>query len=256
MSSEEITSLEEDRIAHNATLTTQIFRSDVFQIQPLVPSNYYIEKITGSEVIHWTENRTPDGRHVTLHSKPRTAGDSTQYLTLSASGIREQPSWNPLHIKVVNASKQRGTLTLSPGLDSLIKRNAQIQSKKLKNAEILLKRGNELAQEGKRIDAKRALESAYNLSLNEDARVQWNNLRIQQTMVGLTSRRSSAFNQNAAADLNLTRENNEQISFSSSWADQVLQDNNSAEENRALSNPAVHESQQTTNYPFTKSNQP
>ncbi len=131
------------------------------------------------------------------------------------------------------------------GLESLVKRNEQIENRKLKNAETLLKRGNALAQEGKQLDAKRALESAYNLSLNdvdfnEDARVQWNNLRIQQAMVGLTSRRSNAFNQSTSPNLNLNQESSDQINFSSTWADQVLQDNNSAEENRSLSKLALH----------------
>ncbi|EDY82153.1 hypothetical protein VDG1235_1773 [Verrucomicrobiia bacterium DG1235] len=114
--SEELTSLSEDRIVHNATLKTQILRSGVFQIQLQIPPAYDIEKISGPEISHWTDSTNAEGKRITLHFKNRTEGSTTQYLTLSAPGIRQSENWSPPHIKVVNASKQRGSLTLSPEL--------------------------------------------------------------------------------------------------------------------------------------------
>ncbi len=57
---------------------------------------------------------------------------------------------------------------------------------------------NTFADRGDPQAARRALESAYELSkfdidFNEDARVQLDNLKVQQTMVGLTSWRNQAF---------------------------------------------------------------
>ena len=62
-------------------------------------------------------------------------------------------------------------------------------------AETFLKKGNEFASQGKQMEAKQALENAFNLSLNkqdlnEDARVQLHKLNRQQAVVGLVGRRN------------------------------------------------------------------
>ena len=115
--SEELTSLSEDRIVHAATLKTSILRSGLFQIQLEIPSDFDIEKITGTEVSHWTESLAAAGqRLVTLHFKGRTEGVTTQYVTISGPGLRENPRWSPPRVSVRGATKQRGTLTLSPEL--------------------------------------------------------------------------------------------------------------------------------------------
>jgi len=70
----------------------------------------------------------------------------------------------------------------------------QANVKDLRQAVELQTKGNQLAQQGEQYQARQALERAYNYSfsdpaLNEDTRVQLNNLIRQQAVVGLIGRR-------------------------------------------------------------------
>jgi len=125
-------------------------------------------------------------------------------------------------------------------LEAFLSRDSNALTEQKRKAEELLELGNTFADGGDPQAARRALESAYALSkfdldFNEDARVQLNNLKVQQTMVGLTSWRNHAFS-NEVGDgesLTVSRED-DQLRFSRMEADQLLT-YNSAEENRALS---------------------
>ncbi len=69
----------------------------------------------------------------------------------------------------------------------------------LESARELYGLGNALLRQGKTEDANRAFESAYNLSLNDagfnaDALVQWNEVRKQQALSGISQRRSKVAN--------------------------------------------------------------
>jgi hypothetical protein len=69
---------------------------------------------------------------------------------------------------------------------------------KSKEAESLFIMGNEFLQKGTPQQARRAYQSAWRLSpqdaaLNEDARVQLHNLKMQQALLGLNQRRQGAF---------------------------------------------------------------
>ncbi|MDX2111516.1 MAG: hypothetical protein SFY80_14895 [Verrucomicrobiota bacterium] len=77
------------------------------------------------------------------------------------------------------------------------------KQQKFKIAEDLLSLGNDLASKGRQEEAVQALKGAYSLSkgeeaFNEDARVQLNNLRRQQALLGLSSRRSKMDAANSA----------------------------------------------------------
>jgi len=83
-------------------------------------------------------------------------------------------------------------------IDSYLMRQKSAQQEKTKKAESLLNFGNNLLQEGDQQRARKAFNSAYNLSqhddaFNEDARVQLQNLKKQQALVGLVNRRGNAF---------------------------------------------------------------
>ncbi|MCX7872068.1 MAG: hypothetical protein N2487_02145, partial [Verrucomicrobiae bacterium] len=67
-----------------------------------------------------------------------------------------------------------------------------------KEAENLIVTANTLVQQGAPQQAKRAFQAAYKMSqqdaaLNEDARVQLHNLKMQQAILGLNQRRQTAF---------------------------------------------------------------
>jgi hypothetical protein len=98
-----------------------------------------------------------------------------------------------------------GTLTLrdealtgaSPGVDlsAYIQREAEARQQKSREAEEFLNLANSLLARGEPQQARRAFEAAYGMSqhdmaFNEDARVQLNNLKVQQALVGMNVRQA------------------------------------------------------------------
>jgi hypothetical protein len=78
-------------------------------------------------------------------------------------------------------------------LDSYVRNEAQIRQEKTKEAGQFLDLANNLLQQGDPQQARRAFQAAYGMSqhdqaFNEDARVQLNNLKLQQALVGLNVR--------------------------------------------------------------------
>ena len=124
-------------------------------------------------------------------------------------------------------------------LQSYLQTESSLQKEKTKEAEQMLALGNSALQKGDPQQARRAFQSAYGLSrndaaFNEDARVQLNNLKLQQALVGLNVRQSAAAGGNSAivTKLNDLR-NNGEANYTQSDAKQII-DNNSADENAAL----------------------
>ena len=124
-------------------------------------------------------------------------------------------------------------------LQSYLQTESSLQKEKTKEAEQMLALGNSALQKGDPQQARRAFQSAYGLSrndaaFNEDARVQLNNLKLQQALVGLNVRQAAAVGGNNAiiTKLNDLR-NNGEANYTQSDAKQII-DNNSADENAAL----------------------
>jgi hypothetical protein len=110
---------------------------------------------------------------------------------------------------------------------------------KTKQAQKMLDFGNSALQNGDPQQARRAFESAYGLSasddaFNEDARVQLNNLKLQQALVGLNVRQATVAGENGAVGGKLNElRNNKDANYTQQDAKQII-DNNSADENAAL----------------------
>lgn len=110
-------------------------------------------------------------------------------------------------------------------------------------AEDFLNNANALLSAGKQQEARQAFSSAYNLSqfdeaLNEDARVQLQNVREDQALVALANRRNSFLNDNtvnAPADLQQAKviDQGRLLNYTAQAKKDVL-DSNSAEENETL----------------------
>ena len=137
--------------------------------------------------------------------------------------------------------QQSELLATDGGLDlqSYLQTESSLQKEKAKEAEQMLALGNSALQKGDPQQARRAFQSAYGLSrndaaFNEDARVQLNNLKLQQALVGLNVRQSAAAGGSSAivSKLNDLRSNGE-ANYTQSDAKQII-DNNSADENAAL----------------------
>ena len=116
-------------------------------------------------------------------------------------------------------------------------------AEKRRKPEQMLALGNSALQNGDPQQARRAFESAYGLSrndaaFNEDARVQLNNLKLQQALVGLNVRQAAASGGNGGGNiavngtLNNLR-NNGFANYTQQDAKQII-DNNSADENSAF----------------------
>ncbi|HUS36163.1 MAG TPA: hypothetical protein VM680_12500, partial [Verrucomicrobiae bacterium] len=111
---------------------------------------------------------------------------------------------------------------------------------KTRAAEEQLNLANSLLANGDPQQARRAFQSAYGLSahddaFNEDARVQLHNLKLQQALVGLNVRQSTAAGEQAppaSANLRDTL-NRKEAAYSQQQAKQIIE-SNTADENAAL----------------------
>src|SRR4029077_14528438 len=80
------------------------------------------------------------------------------------------------------------------------------QQENTKAAEAMLAQGNSLLEQGDPQQARRAFQAAYGLSqgddaFNEDARVQLNNLKLQQALVGLNVRQAATVGESGGGAL-------------------------------------------------------
>lgn len=124
-------------------------------------------------------------------------------------------------------------------VQSYLLKESSLQQQKTRDAEQMLAFGNTALQQGDPQQARRAFESAYGLSrndaaFNEDARVQLNNLKLQQALVGLNVRQAAVAGANGVAggELNALR-NRKDANYTQQDAKQII-DNNSADENAAF----------------------
>jgi hypothetical protein len=129
--------------------------------------------------------------------------------------------------------------TGSLDLQSYLQNESGLQQAKTQQAEQMLALGNSALQNGDPQSARRAFESAYGLSthdeaFNEDARVQLNNLKLQQALMGLNVRQAAVSGANDAVGGRLNQlRNNKDANYTQQDAKQII-DNNSADENAAF----------------------
>jgi hypothetical protein len=129
-------------------------------------------------------------------------------------------------------------------LQSYLRNESSLQQQKTRQAEQMLALGNSALQAGNPNEARQAFESAYGLSthdeaFNEDARVQLNNLKLQQALVGLNVRQNGLVNGGGAnagvqavQTLNTLR-NSKDANYTQQAAKQII-DNNDADANAAF----------------------
>jgi hypothetical protein len=134
-------------------------------------------------------------------------------------------------------------------LQSYLRNETSLQQEKTKQAEQMLAWGNSALQAGNPNEARQAFESAAGLSqhdeaFNEDARVQLNNLKLQQALVGLNVRQNGfagggggnggiANGQVQAAQTLNTLRNSKDANYTQQAAKQII-DNNDADANAAF----------------------
>jgi hypothetical protein len=124
-------------------------------------------------------------------------------------------------------------------VQSYLQNEAGAQREKTREAEQLLALGNTALEQGDPQQARRAFQAAYGLSqgddaFNEDARVQLNNLKLQQALVGLNVRQSAVAGDTDALTGRLRdlRVHND-VTYTQQEAKAII-DRNTAEENAAF----------------------
>ena len=144
------------------------------------------------------------------------ANDRSLALTLEAPKFDlplENIAWKVFLDEKWKVTQSTGTLRLqesqteprqaSMDLDVYVQSEAQVRQNKTRDAEVFLNLGNSVLSNGDPQEARRAFKNAYGLSqhdnaFNEDARVQLQNLKIQQALVGLNVRQAKVVGESSA----------------------------------------------------------
>jgi hypothetical protein len=137
---------------------------------------------------------------------------------------------------------QKDQLVVRPtaiDVQTYLQNESSVRREKTKEAEQMLALGNTALEQGDPQQARRAFQSAFGLSqgddaFNEDARVQLNNLKLQQALVGLNVRQSAVAGDSAgvAGKLRDLRGRKE-VNYTQQDAKEII-DRSSAEENAAF----------------------
>ena len=123
-------------------------------------------------------------------------------------------------------------------VQTYLQNEAFVNREKTKEAEQLLAFGNTLLEKGDPQQARRAFQGAYALSqhdnaFNEDARVQLNNLKLQQALVGLNVRQAAVAGDNALASKLRELRARKDVNYTQQDAKEIIE-RNTAEENTAF----------------------
>jgi hypothetical protein len=124
-------------------------------------------------------------------------------------------------------------------VQTYLQNEVSAQREKTKEAEEQLAIGNSLLEKGDPQQARRAFQNAYGLSqhdlaFNEDARVQLNNLKLQQALVGLNVRQAATTGDSDPVGGKLRDlRNRKDVNYTQQDAKQII-DRNSADENSAF----------------------
>jgi hypothetical protein len=124
-------------------------------------------------------------------------------------------------------------------VETYLQNEASVQREKTKEAEQMLAAGNTALEQGDPQQARRAFQAAYGLSqgddaFNEDARVQLNNLKLQQALVGLNVRQAGvAGDSDALAGKLRDLRGRKDVNYTQQDAKAII-DRNTAEENNAF----------------------
>ncbi len=122
---------------------------------------------------------------------------------------------------------------------SYLDQENNLNREKTRAAEEMLSMGNTYLEKGDQAQARRAFQSAFGLSthddaFNEDARVQLHNLKLQQAIIGLNVRQSSAGGESNQSPGNLRDfRNRKEATYTQQEAKQII-DSNTADENASL----------------------
>lgn len=121
---------------------------------------------------------------------------------------------------------------------SYLQSEASIRQERSREAEQLLAIGNNALQQGDPQQARRAFQSAFGLSthdaaFNEDARVQLQNVKVQQALIGLNFRNDAVVGPSASTGKLAELKSRQDFNYTQQDAKEILE-RNTAEDNAAL----------------------
>jgi hypothetical protein len=174
----------------------------------------------GDKILIPLEQQSRTGKPVPVEifysSKIGTTGSRALDLQLLAPKFDlplENISWRVFLSEKWHVAKTSGTLQFQSeeliaqaatvDVQSYLRNESMLQQEKTREAEQMLAAGNTWLENGDPLQARRAFQAAYGLSygdnaFNEDARVQLNNLKLQQALVGLNVRQAAVAGEDAA----------------------------------------------------------
>ncbi len=103
----------DERLVYNGTFTLLISKAGQFSVDLMIPQGYDIDALTASQVSHWDEAETDNGRVVTVHFRTRTIGQVDLALALSRSIGSLPDSLEAPRVSAVDAMKHTGQLVVS-----------------------------------------------------------------------------------------------------------------------------------------------
>jgi hypothetical protein len=198
------------------------------------------------------EQQSPGGRAATVEFffTSRTGRPGTRSLDLSLLGPKFDLPLENIVWQVYVSEKWRmddwsGTLQFQEteaaaaagaiDLQTYISNEAVLLRQQTQQAEEFLNMGNRLLEQGDTQQARRAFQNAYGLSqhdaaFNEDARVQLQNLKMQQAIVGLNVRQAKVAGEPAAPAPQPAGRPSDALNYTQQEAKQILE-RNTAEDN-------------------------
>lgn len=110
----QVVSLGDDRLLVSTDLAVEITRAGLFRLRVEIPDGLEIESATGDGLGHWTEGKADGKRIVTLHLREKSMGVRNFNIVLSAQAPGAQAAWPVPRVRVADASRESGQLTVVP----------------------------------------------------------------------------------------------------------------------------------------------
>ncbi|MCF7733041.1 MAG: hypothetical protein K9N23_15235 [Akkermansiaceae bacterium] len=105
----------DDRLLIETDLSVNITRAGVFRVQVELPEGLEIESVTGDGLAHWAESKPNGKRTLTLNLQQKSIGLRKFNLVLTSQSPGTQTAWPVPRLRVLDASRESGLLTIQPG---------------------------------------------------------------------------------------------------------------------------------------------
>ena len=106
-------SFEDERITLNSELMLNIIKGGIFSVQLQLPKGFEINRLTGPSIQHWDEINADGNTKVVINFVKRLSGKNTFNISLSKMISENYKKAKIPSIRVINAHKHTGSLTVN-----------------------------------------------------------------------------------------------------------------------------------------------